>query len=77
VSCRQVGPISVDLAKLPEKEEAFSQKTSIFFKRTRIHRLPDAKRHVIVYVAVSSKIINGSPANSVDVVPIQPWSQTP
>ena len=77
VSCRQVGPISVGLAKLPEKEEAFSQKTSIFFKRTRIYRLPDAKRHVIVYVAVSSKIINGSPANSVDVVPIQPWSQTP
>ena len=77
VSCRQVGPISVDLAKLPEKEVAFSQKTSIFFKRTRIYRLPDAKRHVIVYVAVSSKIINGSPANSVDVVPIQPWSQTP
>ena len=77
VSCRQVGPISVDLAKLPEKEEAFSQKTSIFFKRTRIYRMPDAKRHVIVYVAVSSKIINGSPANSVDVVPIQPWSQTP
>src|SRR4029079_18983368 len=77
VACRQVGPISVDLAKLPEKEEAFSQKTSIFFKRTRIYRLPDAKRHVIVYVAVSSKIINGSPANSVDVVPIQPWSQTP
>ena len=77
VSCRQVGPISVDLAKLPEKEEAFSQKASIFFKRTRIYRLPDAKRHVIVYVAVSSKIINGSPANSVDVVPIQPWSQTP
>src|SRR4026207_309809 len=77
VSCRQVGPISVDLAKLPEKEEAFSQKTSIFFKRTRIYRLPDAKRHVIVYVAVSSKIINGSPANSVDVVPIQPRSGAP
>ena len=46
VSCRQVGPITVDLAKLPEKEEAFSEKTSIFFKRTRIYRLPDAKRRV-------------------------------
>jgi CreA protein len=77
VSCRQVGPITVDLAKLPDKEEAFSQKTSIFFKRTRIYRLTDAKRHVLVYVAVSSKIINGSPANSVDVVPAQPWPQTP
>ena len=77
VSCRQVGPITVDLAKLPNKEEAFSEKTSIFFKRTRIYRLPDAKRHVIAYVAVSSKIINGSPANSVDVVPIKPWPQAP
>ena len=77
VSCRQVGPITVDLAKLPNKEEAFSEKTSIFFKRTRIFRLPDAKRHVIAYVAVSSKIINGSPANAVDVVPIKPWPQAP
>jgi CreA protein len=77
VSCRQVGPVTVELAKLPDKDEAFSQKTSIFFKRTRIYRLPDAKRRVIVYVAVSSKIINGSPANSVDVVPVLPWPQTP
>ena len=77
VSCRQVGPITVELAKLPDKDEAFSQKTSIFFKRTRIYRLPDAKRRVIVYVAVSSKIINGSPVNSVDVVPVLPWPHTP
>jgi CreA protein len=77
VSCRQIGPITVDLATLPEKDEAFSQKTSIFFKRTRIYRLPDAKRRVIIYVAVSSKIINGSPANSIDVVPVLPWPQTP
>jgi CreA protein len=77
VSCRQVGPITIDIAKLSNKEEAFSEKTAIIFKRTRIYRLPDAKRHVIVYVAVSSKIINGSPANSIDVVPVQPWPQTP
>src|SRR5580704_1603952 len=34
VACRQVGPISVDIAKLPDDEEAFSEKTSIFFKAT-------------------------------------------
>jgi CreA protein len=73
VSCRQIGPITADLAKLPKKEEAFSQKTSIFFKRTRIYRLPDPEHRVIVYVAVSSKLVNGSPANSVDVVPVLPW----
>src|SRR4030095_14004175 len=35
VSCRQMGPINVDLTKLPEREEAFTEKTSIFFKATR------------------------------------------
>jgi CreA protein len=73
VSCRQLGPISTDISKLPEKEEAFTEKTSIFFKRTRIYRIPDVKRNAIIYLAVSSKIINGSPANAISVVPIMPW----
>src|ERR1700752_4279556 len=35
ISCRQIGPVDVDLSKLDEKKEVFSQKTSIFFKTTR------------------------------------------
>jgi len=31
------------------------------------------KRNTIIYLAVSSKIIDGSPANAVSVVPIMPW----
>jgi CreA protein len=73
VSCRQMGPIAVDISNLPEKEEAFTEKTSIFFKATRIYRIPDVKRNAIIYLAVSSKIINGSPANAISVVPIMPW----
>ena len=73
VSCRQTGPITADIAKLPEREEAFSEKTSIFFKKTRIYRIPDAQRNIIVYLAVSSKIIEGSPANAVSAVPIMSW----
>src|SRR5690349_4789245 len=73
VSCRQMAPITIDLATLPDKEEAFSEKTSIFFKATRIYRMPDRERNALVYVAISSKIINGSPANSISVVPIVPW----
>jgi len=73
VACRQMGPITVDLAKLPDSEEAFSQKTSIFFKATRIYRLPDRKRNTLVYLAISSKIVNGSPANAISTVPIMPW----
>ena len=73
LSCRQMGPIETNLAKLPESEEAFSEKTSIFFKATRVYRLPDVKHNTIVYLAISSKIVNGSPANAISSVPIMPW----
>jgi CreA protein len=73
VTCSQMGPISVDLATLPEEEEAFSEKTSIFFKKTRIYRIPDLKRNTIVYLAISAKLIDGSPANSISAVPVMPW----
>ncbi len=74
VSCRQLGPITTDISTLPKREEAFSEKTSIFFKATRIYRIPDVKRGTLVYLAVSSKIVNGSPANAISVVPIMPWT---
>jgi CreA protein len=74
VACRQVGPITVELAKLPEHDEVFSEKTSIFFKATRIYRVPDRTHNTLVYLAVSSKIVNGSPANAISTVPIMPWA---
>ena len=73
VSCRQVGPIDVDISKLKNKEEVFTQRTSIFFKATRIYRLIDKKHNTLVYLAVSSKLVEGSPANSLSAVPIMPW----
>ena len=73
VSCRQVGPIDVDISKLKNKEEVFTQRTSIFFEATRIYRLIDKKHNTLVYLAVSSKLVEGSPANSVSAVPIMPW----
>ena len=73
VSCRQIGPIDVDLSKLRDNEEVFSQKTSIFFKSTRIYRMVDKPRNTLVYLAISTKIINGSPANAISTVPIMQW----
>ena len=72
VACRQTGPISINLSKLPDSEEAFTEKTSIFFKATRIYRIVDRKHDSLVYLAISSKIINGSPANAISTVPINP-----
>ena len=38
VSCRQLGSITTDISILPKYEGAFTEKTSIFFKKTRQRR---------------------------------------
>ena len=73
IACRQVGPITVDLAKLPDEEEAFSERTSILFKETRVVRLVDRQRRTLVYLAYSTKVVEGSPFNSLSSVPVMPW----
>lgn len=72
IACRQVGPIVIK-DKLPDQETAFSSDTSIFFKETRVTRLFDEKRNTLVYVAISRKLIDGAPVNSISTVPIMPW----
>ena len=72
LACRQTGPITLP-AKLPDDEVAFSEDTSVLFKETKIHRFIDRKRNVLVYLAISRKLIDGAPANAISTVPIQPW----
>jgi CreA protein len=33
----------------------------------------DKKRNTLVYLAISDKLIEGSPQNSISTVPIMPW----
>ena len=75
IACRQVGPITVDITKLPTEETAYSERTSIFFKHTQVYRIVDKKRNTLVYIAISDKIIEGSPQNSISTVPIMPWGR--
>lgn len=72
LACRQVGPITLP-EKLPGDEVVFSADTSLIFKETSIHRTYDEKRRVLVYLAISRKLIDGAPANSISTVPVQPW----
>ncbi|MFM8333547.1 MAG: CreA family protein [Candidatus Methylumidiphilus sp.] len=74
LACRQTGPITLP-AKIPATETVFSSDTSLFFKSTDIHRLWDAKHNTLVYLAISRKIIEGAPANSVSTVPVMPWTR--
>ena len=73
IACRQVGPITVDLTKLPDEEAAFSERTSILFKQTRVVRMVDRARRTLVYLAYSTKVVEGSPFNSISSVPVMPW----
>lgn len=75
IACRQVGPVTVDPGKLPEEESVYSAKTSIFFKHTHVYRVVDKKRNTLVYIAISDKIVEGSPQNSISTVPIMPWKE--
>ncbi len=73
LSCRQTGPITLP-EKLPRDALVFSEDTSVFFKETRVMRLWDEANHTLVYLAISRKLIEGAPANSISTVPVMPWS---
>ena len=73
IACRQTGPIVLP-EKISDEQEVFSADTSILFKETQVHRMYDRKRNTLVYTAISTKIIEGSPMNSISAVPIVRWN---
>ena len=72
IACRQTGPITLP-ARLPAQENVFSEKTSAFFKNTKVIRMFDRKHNTLVYLAISKRVIEGSPDNAISTVPIMPW----
>ena len=68
IACRAVGPIAVPPGLRKSEVIAFAS-ASLFFKSFQIHRAFDAEKDVLVYTVVSTKLINGSPFNSISVVP--------
>jgi len=67
IDCRQVCPVKLP-PKLPKRKTVFSAGTSVLFKDTEITRIYDEKRGVLAYLAISRKIIAGSPKNSLSTV---------
>lgn len=70
LDCRQTCPVTLP-EKFPKKKKVFSEGTSILFKDTEVNRLYDAKRKAIVYLAVSRRIVSGSPKNSISTVVVR------
>ena len=69
IACRQVGPIVID-KPLAKREEVFSERISLVFKKLRIVRMVDVKRNTLVYLTYSDRVIEGSPQNSVTAVAV-------
>jgi CreA protein len=69
IACRAVGPVAMP-SSLPRSEVIGFASASLFFKSFQIHRAIDPEKHVLVYTVVSTRLINGSPFNSISVVPL-------
>ena len=69
IACRAVGAVAMP-ASLPKSEVIGFASASLFFKSFQIHRAIDPEKHVLVYTVVSTRLINGSPFNSISVVPL-------
>jgi CreA protein len=72
IACRATGPVKIvgEINRTKKGEVVFSEDTSILFKEMRVSRFYDADKNVLVYLVWSTKLIDGSPYNSVTAIPI-------
>jgi CreA protein len=72
IACRATGPVRVvgEINRTKKGEVVFSEDTSVLFKEMRISRFYDASKDVLVYLVWSTKLIDGSPYNSVTAIPV-------
>jgi CreA protein len=72
IACRATGPVRItgEINRGKKGEVVFSEDTSILFKEMRVSRFYDADKNVLVYLVWSTKLIDGSPYNSVTAIPI-------
>jgi CreA protein len=73
IACSQVGPIHIS-GTLKDGERVFDERRSLIFKSLQVVRFYDRERNVLVYIAYSDRVIEGSPKNSISAVPIKAWS---
>ena len=73
IACRATGPLRIT-GKIEESrkgEVVFDERASFLFKEIRVSRFYDGEKKVLVYLVWSTKLIDGSPYNSVTAIPLQ------
>jgi CreA protein len=71
IACRQTAEIVVgNIERAKEGEVVFSEKQSLFFKHLKVRRIYDAPKKVILYVAFSERILDGSYETGISAIPL-------
>lgn len=73
IACRQTGAIIASKTIPVKSDTIFKERTSFIFKSLNVNRFWDKDNNSMVYLITSTKIIDGSPFNSISSVPLQPW----
>ena len=78
IACRATGAVQVP-PRLPENELVFGTSANWLFKEIRVSRMWDPGRNTLVYLVWSTQRLSpeGSPYNSVSVVPVDPAGRPP
>jgi CreA protein len=71
IACRQTGPIAIP-SDLPKKQQVFSASASPLFKALHVWRIVDRQKQVLIYLVISTKLVHGSPYNSLSAVAYGP-----
>lgn len=71
IACRQTGEIVMgNIERNKEGEVVFSEKQSLFFKHLKVRRIYDEAKKVILYVAFSERILDGSYETGISAIPL-------
>lgn len=71
ISCSQTGPITIGDISLSEKgEEVFKQGISLVWKKQVVNRIYDKSNNMLIYLAHSRQVQNGSAKMSISTVPL-------
>ncbi|MFO1242214.1 MAG: CreA family protein [Rickettsiales bacterium] len=78
VSCVQTGPITYTgkIETREKGERVFDESRSLIFKTLEIDRLYDSANGSLVYIARTTRVIEGSPSTSISVVAPMTWDGT-
>jgi len=71
IACRQTAEIVMgNIERAKEGEVVFSEKQSLFFKHLKVRRIYDEPKKVILYVAFSERILDGSYETGISAIPL-------